>query len=319
MGARDRMAEAVRSLFSRVDDPLAATLSHPGDPGPFGPGSVTWRIHRHPAVFVAGPRALLVQACHPEVLAGVVDHSRFREDPLGRLSRTSAWVTVSAFGSTAEIVAAAEGIRRVHQRVRGVSPRGVSYAADEPRHAAWVHNALVDSFLAAYETFGPGLEAVEADAYVAEQAVLGELMGAAPLPRTAAGLRSFIAGHPALDGSPDLTEMVSFLRRPPLPSGVGTGYRILFEAAVATIPPRLGRLAGLTPRPGAVAAARPLVGLLGWALGESPAYTAALARIDAGGESDLPGGDPRGRPAQPSKSSASMAERSVHVSGSSGQ
>lgn len=282
MGPRDRIAAAVRGLFTHVDEvPLATTMSYPGDPGPFGPRSVTWRIHRHPAVFLAGPRALLVQACHPEVLAGVMDHSRFREEPLGRLSRTSAWVTVSAFGSTPEIVAAAEKIRRRHRTVRGVSPRGESYAANDPRHASWVHNALVESFLTAYEVVGPGLSPSDADRYVAEQTVIGALMGADLLPSRAKELRELIADHPDLDASPDLDEMVAFLRRPPLPAGVGTGYRILFEGAVATLPPRLRKLTNLSPRPGAVPAARALIGILGKALGESPVYAAALARMAA--------------------------------------
>lgn len=280
MGARDRIAAAVRGLFAHVDEtPLAGTMAYRGDPGPFGPGSVTWRIHRHPAVFLAGPRALLVQACHPEVLAGVVEHSRFREDPLGRLSRTSAWVTVSAFGSTPEIVAAAERIRRRHGPVRGVSPRGEPYAADDPRHASWVHNALVESFLTAYDVAGPGLSPADADRYVAEQTVIGALLGADPLPRSAAELRELVADHSELASSPDLEEMISFLRRPPLPAGVAAGYRILFEGAVATLPARLRTITRLSPRPGALPAARALLGVLGRALGESPAYTAALARI----------------------------------------
>ena len=44
----------------------------------------------------------------------------------------------------------------------------------EPGMAAWVHNALVDSFLTAYRTFGPGpLSDTEADTYVAEQTTRG--------------------------------------------------------------------------------------------------------------------------------------------------
>ena len=39
---------------------------------------------------------------HPEVVAGVADHSRYREDPLGRLSRTSAYVTAASFGAMPE-------------------------------------------------------------------------------------------------------------------------------------------------------------------------------------------------------------------------
>lgn len=249
----------------------------------FGPGSVTWKVQRHPSVFPAGIRALLVQACHPEVLAGVVDHSRYDEDPLGRLSRTSYYVTTTTFGSIPEVEEAVALVRRAHRRVGGISPRGIPYRADEPGLAAWVHNALVDSFLTCYRVFGPGLSREEADTYVREQARLGDMLGADPTPVTAPELHRWVARHPDLDRSPDLAAVVGFLRRPPLPPGIRAGYGILFEGAVVTLPARLRRILGLRVKPGARTTARTLVEVLRWALGESPAYAAALARVETGG------------------------------------
>ncbi|MED6328609.1 MAG: oxygenase MpaB family protein, partial [Actinomycetota bacterium] len=88
---RQRVTEAAEGLFSHAPEPLASTFDHPGDPGLFGPGSVTWRVMCDCSTFVGGVRALLVQAAHPEVAAGVGDHSSYRSDPLGRLSRTAAY------------------------------------------------------------------------------------------------------------------------------------------------------------------------------------------------------------------------------------
>ncbi|BDZ49915.1 hypothetical protein GCM10025867_21560 [Frondihabitans sucicola] len=51
------------------------------DPGFFGPGSAVWAVHGGMSTIPAGVRALLVQALHPGALAGVHDHSRYREDP----------------------------------------------------------------------------------------------------------------------------------------------------------------------------------------------------------------------------------------------
>lgn len=60
-----------------------------GDPGLFGPDSLCWRVHGDfTSMLVGGIAALLLQALHPLALAGVWDHSRFREDLLGRLRRT---------------------------------------------------------------------------------------------------------------------------------------------------------------------------------------------------------------------------------------
>ena len=45
---RRRVTEAAVGLFSHAPDPLVDTFSHPGDPGLFGPDSVTWRVMRYP-------------------------------------------------------------------------------------------------------------------------------------------------------------------------------------------------------------------------------------------------------------------------------
>jgi uncharacterized protein (DUF2236 family) len=56
-----------------------------GDPGLFGPGSVAWRINAESVLLLGGGRALLMQAAHPLVAAGVADHSDFTAGPLGAL------------------------------------------------------------------------------------------------------------------------------------------------------------------------------------------------------------------------------------------
>ncbi|MFP3915319.1 MAG: oxygenase MpaB family protein, partial [Actinomycetota bacterium] len=122
--ARRRMAAAVARPFGHAPYPLADSLRYEGDPGLFGPGSVSWRVVGDVSSMLGGIRALLVQAAHPEVVAGVADHSRYREDPLGRLSRTSAYVTATTFGAMPEVEEAIERVRRAHRPVRGTSHRG---------------------------------------------------------------------------------------------------------------------------------------------------------------------------------------------------
>ena len=73
---RDRIARTASGLFKHASYPLANTLDYPGDSGICGPDSVSWRVIGDPAAFFGGVRALLVQASHPEVAAGVADHSR---------------------------------------------------------------------------------------------------------------------------------------------------------------------------------------------------------------------------------------------------
>ena len=85
---------------------------------------ITWELMGDASTFIGGIRALLVQAAHPEVVAGVADHSRYREDPLGRLSRTSNYVTATSYGAMPEVDAAvASGAARARQGARDVPSR----------------------------------------------------------------------------------------------------------------------------------------------------------------------------------------------------
>ena len=168
--------------------------------------------------FAGGIRALLVQAAPPEVAAGVGDHSAYRDDPLGRLSRTASYVTATAYGSMPEVESAIAVVRRAHEPVRGTSHRGMTYSVSAPGMAAWVHNALVDSFLTAYRTFGPvPLSDTEADTYVAEQTRLGALMGAQPLPDNVGDLRKWLVDHRAVGHSPAGAVSSTRASRPPRP------------------------------------------------------------------------------------------------------
>lgn len=280
---RSRIISSATSPFGHASYPLARSLDYRGDPGLFGPGAVSWMVLGDVSSFIGGVRALLVQAAHPEVVAGVADHSRYREDPLGRLSRTSAYVTATTFGAMPEVNQAVEVVRRAHRRVSGTSHRGLSYTADEPGLSAWVHNALTDSFLAAYQSFGPEpLTTPRADQFVAEQAAIGRLLDADPLPLTQAALAEWVADHPGVGPSPGMNEAVDFLTDPPL-DGVGlrAGYRVMQAAAAATLPPRLREALGLRRRPGAVEAGTAIIGTLRWALGYSPSWHLALVRSDA--------------------------------------
>ena len=142
----------------------APDVSDP-DPGLFGPESVSWRVHADPASAIGGIRALLLQALHPEAMAGVARWSDYREDPWGRLTRTAEYIGVITFGSSAEALRAAEQVRTVHARL----------GVDEPHLLLWVHAGFVDSLLYTYQLAHPGF--TSGDAYVREQVRAAELVG----------------------------------------------------------------------------------------------------------------------------------------------
>lgn len=279
---RSSVVQSTVSLFDHADYPLEHTLDYKGDPGLAGPGSVSWHVIGDVAAFVGGMRGLLIQAAHPEVVAGVGDHSRYRSDPFGRLSRTSAYVTATTFGAMPEVEKAAGLVRRIHKKVKGVSSRGIPYDAEDPGFSAWVHNALTDSFLTAHQTYGgERLSEVEADQFVMEQTKVGALLGADPMPKSAAELTDWVTNHPEAGSSPEMEDVMEFLSDPPLTIGVKAGYKVLFEAAVVTIPERLRDILGVSPKPGAHQAGKAAVSGLRWALGYSPSWAIALKRMDA--------------------------------------
>ena len=234
------------------------------------------------AAFVGGIRALLVQTAHPEVVAGVEQHSRYRDDPLGRLTRTSAYVTETTYGATPEVESAIDIVRGAHRPVHGRSERDRPYSAGQPEMAAWVHNVLTDSFLVAYQTYGPQrLSPVEADRFVEEQTRIGSLLDADPLPTTADELAHWVNDHPDIMSTRSQANAIEFLRDPPLALPVKLGYQLLYQAAADTLPDRIADVIGVHPRRGAGRVGSVAVNSLRWALGSSPSWHLALVRSGA--------------------------------------
>lgn len=279
---RDIIAARTVGLFTHAEYPLANSLSYRGDQGLFGPGSATWEVIGDVSVMVGGIRALLIQAAHPEVVAGVSDHSSYGTDPLRRLSRTTSYVTATSYGAMPEVEEAFAMIRRAHRPVKGISHRGIEYSADSGSGASWVHNVLADSFLTAFNVFGPHqLTITRADQFAAEQAKLGALLRAPELPDTRDSLALWVDAHPEIAPSPGMEQTIVFLTNPPIPSTARAPYQVLLRAAAATLPPRLAAVLGVRSYPGAVAVGRSLVSLLRWSIGSSSSWWLALERIGA--------------------------------------
>jgi uncharacterized protein (DUF2236 family) len=279
---RDRIAAATVGLFVHAEYPLAHSLDYRGDPGLFGPDSATWEVVGDISAMVGGIRALLIQAVHPEVAAGVADHSTYESDPLGRLSRTTAYVTSTSFGAMPEVSAAIDRVKRAHQGVVGESHRGRPYSASSGSGASWVHNCLAESFLSAYQIFGPTpLAGARADQFAREQTNLGELVRATELPTTRHDLTRWVETHPDIATSPAMEQTVAFLARPPLPPSARVPYQILVRAAAATLPRRIAEILGIRTPPGSIAAGKSLVSVLRWSIGASSSWWLALERVAA--------------------------------------
>jgi uncharacterized protein (DUF2236 family) len=214
-------------------------LERPGDAGWFGPESAIWQVHGSLSTLIGGVRALLLQTLHPLALAGVVQHSGFRDDPLGRLQRTGLFVTTTTFGTSAQAAEAVRAVLRVHEPIAGVAPDGRPYAANDPHLLHWVHLAEADSFLAAYRKFGSSkLTAADEDDYVAQSGTIAARLGVVDPPRSVAELTATLdAYRPELQGSSAAHEAARFLLlHPPLSWVERPGYACLAAAAVALLP-----------------------------------------------------------------------------------
>jgi uncharacterized protein (DUF2236 family) len=232
--ADDLVARSAAAYISGVPE-------HPADEGLFGAGSVTWRVNTDPGWPITSLRALMVQALHPLAMAGVDQHSDWRQDPVGRLAATSMYLTTITFGERAEAERVAARVRRIHEHVRGLDPvTGRRYEASDPALLLWVHAILVDSGLATGRLLGTPLAAEDADRYVAEMVVAAELVGvpASLVPATAEQLRGYITSvRPELRCTPAARESMAYVLDPPgMDEEVAEIWQDIRDGVVAALP-----------------------------------------------------------------------------------
>lgn len=234
---RTGLRRSVRSVFN--DSAKGEKPIQRSDNARFARDSVTWRVHGDVITMsVGGVTALLLQMLHPRVLAGVWDHSSFRGDMLGRLRRTARFIAQTSFADRAIAEAAIARVREVHAHVRGVLPDGTAYSAEDPDLLAWVHVTEMWSFLAAWQRYGTPLDRAAQDRYFAEVALIGEALGADPVPRSRDEAEALIAatrGALTADSrTHDVARLVLEQRAPSL--AVAPVQAMILAAAVDLLP-----------------------------------------------------------------------------------
>jgi len=190
-------------LVSRDDlESLLASIeracSHPRA-GIFGPDSITWRLSRESAVFLAAGRAALLQLAHPWVSAALDEHSTLLTDPIARFHNTFRIVFTMIFGTLQQALAAARHLHSLHTQIQGelphavaAWPRGAHYQANEIDALRWVYATLVESAVLACESVLP-FNAADREAYYRESHTIAALCGIPPsaLPPTWAAFRDY--------------------------------------------------------------------------------------------------------------------------------
>jgi hypothetical protein len=235
------LADKFREIVSGSKDgrpDWVNTIAVGSGPGLFGPDSAVWQVHGCIATLVGGVRALLLQAAHPAPLSGVAEHSRYESDPLGRLAGTTRWLTVTTFAAEEVIDREAARVNAMHDHVKGEfrNKQGheQSYKAKDPRFLLWVHCAFTDSFLKAHLALGYPID---------QGADANAPMSVAELEAALDDFRKNDLANVARTA-----EVVRFILNPPFNGAGAFFYKVISNAAIATLDQHELTLLGLEKR-----------------------------------------------------------------------
>ncbi|WP_109004511.1 oxygenase MpaB family protein [Streptomyces rishiriensis] len=209
-------------------------------------------MHGDPMMWVAGIRALYLQALHPRAVRGVMQNSDFRRDAWGRLMRTADFVGTTTYGTAGAAEKAGARVRRIHRLLSATDPdTGERYGVDEPALLLWVHCAEIDSYLHVLRRSGYPLSDAAADRYIGEHRVSARLVGLDPdtVPGDRAAMEEYFEKvRPELAAGAEARAVDDFLLRPPthplLVPARALLWRRVAQLAYASLPPYAHELYG---------------------------------------------------------------------------
>lgn len=181
----DLIRKTIREMVGGGGPPVAF-LTPKGDRGLFGPESIAWKVHADfISMMIGGISSLILQALHPQALAGVWDHSSFRQDLKGRLGRTAFFIAATTYGSVEMANNIIEKVNQIHTKITGFDEFGKPYSATDPHLLSWVHLTETYSFMGSFEDYRrEKLSAQDKDQYFLEMSFIGKRMGTSDLPVT---------------------------------------------------------------------------------------------------------------------------------------
>jgi uncharacterized protein (DUF2236 family) len=201
-----------------------------------GAGSMIQRHASDPRILAAAAYGLLLQLAHPTVADGVREHSLYQRDPIGRLLRSTDYLTVMCFGGPDAALRTARTLRQMHQRIKGIGSGGRRYHAFEPEAWAWVHVTLGDAMIAGNRHFARPMPDDERERFYAEWRAVGAIVqvGENDLPDDWAGYSAYFDRMVAdrLDDNDQVQQFLAFIRRDvrsPLPLLDGRPWRVAWS------------------------------------------------------------------------------------------
>ena len=212
-GLKKRVNVAIRDAIGLTQNPPPICLDPAEAYTPID--SVARLVHGDlSSMVVGGLASLFLQMLHPRAMAGVAQHSRYQDDPFGRMLQTANFIGATTYGSTSFAGKSIKRVLQVHEQVVGLTEQGEPYSANDPDLLSWVHCAEIAMFYRAYEVFGklplfPG----ENNRYVEEMSQLARDLGCSPIPHNARELQSQLADfRPGLELRGDGIRARNFLQ-----------------------------------------------------------------------------------------------------------
>ena len=233
------MLDSIKELM-RPPAGMAFDFSQPaGEPALTPAGGVSWRIFANPvALFIGGVAAVLLELAEPSVRSGVWDHSGFQRDPGTRLRRTGFAAMITVYGPRSAAKQLIARVVRMHGHVRGATPSGLPYHANDPRLLDWVQATATFGFTEAYHRYVRPLSAAEKDAAFTEAGPSARLYGATGAPRSWHEWEVMLAmTAPGLEESDILADFMRIMAEAAiLPGPMRWLQRLLVRAAVQMTP-----------------------------------------------------------------------------------
>lgn len=211
----------------------------PGAPALYAPDSIAWHVFKNPvSLFIGGVAAVLLEFGEPRVRSGVWGHSMFPYDPITRMRRTGHVAHVSTYAPREVAERVIARVVRMHERVRGETPDGVPYHANDPALLNWVQATVGYGFMEAYAAYAHPLTDAQRDRFYRETQPAARLFGATGAPRSLAEQREqFNAMRGALEPHPIVLEFLGIVTRAPaVPRPLAGLQGAMVRAAVELLP-----------------------------------------------------------------------------------
>ena len=237
--AARQIGALAQAVFPQDDGPFFDFARPRGELALMPAESVHWRVFKNPvSLYIGGVAAVILELAEPRVRTGVWEHSSFRAQPVRRMQRTGLAAMISVYGPRSAAEAMIARVVQQHETVRGTTPGGEPYAANDPELLLWVQATTGYGFGDAYSRYVRPLTGVQLDSLYAESEPAARLYGIEDPPRSRAGLDAVLhAMKDRLEPSAILDEFLQIMRTAPaVPRALRPLQAMFVRAAIEMTP-----------------------------------------------------------------------------------